>query len=386
MLCMEDSLKSSNLTLLLLCLIFSSSIMAGPREQAFVLHNRIAGVPPQKAVLDEMETLIAQGRKVDAARVAMRNPLFYNLVIKNWVKPWTNEEFNNKVPLNDYVATVIGVIRDDVSFDELLYGDFVYAASDDFYDNDSDDYSNESNRHYERLESQNRDLSTLLERRTQTDNSEITDVAGVLTSRASGNSFFNMGTNRAITRFTFINYLCRDFEDVHDINIPDYRIRRDVSRAPGGDSRVYRNKCAGCHAGQDALGGAFAYFDWNGRRLVHTPGQVANKINRNNNFNDGFVVEDDYWINLWSQGQNSSLGWRGIQEGNGINSFGKMISRTKAFSQCMAKKTFEQFCLKEVVTSEEQELVNKLANNFEVNGSYNMKDLIANTAVSCMGE
>jgi hypothetical protein len=83
---------------ILLCL-FSISVLAGPREQAYTMHNRLTGIPPEKNVLDQMEVLIAGGRAEEAAYLAMNNPAFYNVNLKRWIKPWTNEEQSERVPL-----------------------------------------------------------------------------------------------------------------------------------------------------------------------------------------------------------------------------------------------------------------------------------------------
>jgi hypothetical protein len=84
-------------------------------------------------------------------------------------------------------------------------------------------------------------------------------TAGVMTTRAAARAFFIDGTNRAMFRFTLMNHMCNDLEQVKDITrVPD-RIRQDVSRSPGGDSRIFLNNCLGCHAGMDPLAGAYAY-------------------------------------------------------------------------------------------------------------------------------
>ena len=54
----------------------------------------------------------------------------------------------------------------------------------------------------------------------------------------------------------------QDMEQVHDTSITPDRIRQDVSRSPGGDSRVFLNSCIGCHAGMDPLAQAFAYYNY----------------------------------------------------------------------------------------------------------------------------
>src|SRR5262249_4378505 len=97
--------------------------VAGAREQAQRIHDRIAGVPPSAQVLDQMEQLVAGGDAAGAARVAMLAPSFYTTTLKNWITPWTNREQSVFAPLNDYTATVIGIIRDDVDYRQVLMGD-----------------------------------------------------------------------------------------------------------------------------------------------------------------------------------------------------------------------------------------------------------------------
>ena len=60
-----------------------------------------------------------------------------------------------------------------------------------------------------------------------------------------------------------------DMEQVHDTSIIPDRIRQDVSRSPGGDSRVFLNNCIGCHAGMDPLAQAFAYYNYNETSRPH---------------------------------------------------------------------------------------------------------------------
>ena len=375
-------MKKHQLCLLLSFISFGA--LAGPKEDAWKLHNRLTGVPPVKTLnsdpLRDMELAIQGGRPEDAAEIAIQNPNFYNIVLKNWIKPWSNREQTSRVELNDYVATVLGIIRDDIPFTEVLSGDILYTVN-----GAATAYSPMNNDHYKNAEDRNLNLMSSLMRQTQ---SALTGlpanaVSGVITTRAAGDAFFSAGTNRRVNRFNFINYLCRDYEDLHDVNIADFRVRRDVERNPGGDSRTYKTKCVGCHAGQDALGGAYAYYDFVGGRLVYTPGVVVTKMNHNIYYKDGFVTTDDSWINTWAQGQNAVLGWRGPASGNGVKELGQMLTKSKAFSQCMAKKVFQLVCLKEAINTSDVNMVNDLANRFEQN-NYNMKDLIINTSVGCI--
>src|SRR5256885_17142980 len=88
---------------------------AGPREQAQRIYERIAGVPPSAAVLDQMAAKTAAGDLAGAAAIATDASTFYSVTLKNFVTPWTNRDQTVFAPLNDYTATVIGMVRDDVA-------------------------------------------------------------------------------------------------------------------------------------------------------------------------------------------------------------------------------------------------------------------------------
>ena len=105
---------------------------AGPREQAKRIHDRLAGVPPSASVLTQMEALIP-GNPQAAAYMAMDDASFYNVTLKNFAAPWTNRDQSVFVPLNDYIATVIGMVRDDVAFNTLLSADLLYMLPQRFF-------------------------------------------------------------------------------------------------------------------------------------------------------------------------------------------------------------------------------------------------------------
>ena len=206
------------------------------RRQAKRMYDRLAGVPPTAVVLDQMEPLMSSSPEA-AAQIAMDDPSFYNVTLKNFAMPWSNEAQDVFAPLNDYVATIIGIVRDNVPFDEALYGDIIYVGS----DTNAPSYSNSSNAHYEYLENNNVNLKTDLVQRLQ---SQVTGLpssatAGVITTRAAARAFFIDGTNRAMFRFTMINHLCTDLDKLKDTSRDPGRIRQDVSRSPGGDSRIF---------------------------------------------------------------------------------------------------------------------------------------------------
>ena len=75
-----------------------------------------------------------------------------------------------------------------------------------------------------------------------------------MTTRAAAQAFFIAGTNRAMFRYTMMNHLCMDLEQVQDPTRPPDRVRQDVSRSPGGDSRVFLNNCVGVPRGHGPAG------------------------------------------------------------------------------------------------------------------------------------
>lgn len=355
------------------------------REKAHILHNRLTGVPASAAVLTQMEDLIKAGNYEAAAEIAIQNKNFYNVTLKNWVKSWSNRDQNPRVEFNDFVATVVGMIRDSsnagMPFDQVLYGDILYKIN-----GAGTAYAANSNAHYINAENAGMNLMTDLVRETQSANNGLPSAAtaGVMTTRTAGENFYQAGTNRRMNRYMFINFLCKDYEELHDITIPDVHVSRDVERNPGGDSRTYLTKCVGCHAGQDALRGAHAYYDFDNGAVTYTANQVRGKINRVNSFADGKVVANDSWVNTWAQGKNASLGWRTVTQGNGAKSLGRMLARSRAFSVCMAKKVFKQVCIKDAKSVADKATVERLATSFEAGQEYNMKKLFVKTSAGCV--
>jgi len=242
-------------------LLLSPTAAAGSLEQAKRLHDRIAGVPADAATLSQMQALIDGGNATAAAELAMQHPDFYRTTLKLFAAAATNRDQDVFEPLNDYSATVIGLVRDEVDFRQLLQTDILYVGADSL---GLPPYQSNNNEHYLALERQAVDLAQHFEPRAQSTLNGIPSeaAAGVMTSRAAAKAFFYLGTNRAMFRFTLMNQLCTDLEPLQDITRPTDRIRQDVSRSPGGDSRIFNNRCVGCHAGMDPLAQAFAYYDY----------------------------------------------------------------------------------------------------------------------------
>ena len=384
---------------LALILISATSLaVAGPREQARRIHDRLIGVPPSDAVLNSMSAKISGGDAVGAATDAMNNPSFYNTTLKNFVTPWTNETQSPYAELNDYTATVIGMIRDDVPFNQVLTEDIVYVAGG--VAQITAPVSQTDNNHYKELETKRINLAdpANLIRSSQSSQPGATltpeNIAGVMTSRAFGEAFLKAGTNRRAIRYTFMTQMCRDMEDVHDVTRTPDRIRQDVSRSPGGDSTIFLNQCVGCHSGMDPLAQAFAYYDFKeivkdaGQQIVMTPGAVQPKYLINaNNFPLGYIVKSDQWNNYWRHGPNASLGWNTVSlgAGSGIKSLGQELSSSKAFSQCQVQKVFKFTCMRDPASTTDQSEIQRITDVFEKN-NYNMKRAFAEVAAYCKGD
>ena len=370
-------------------LLVTGAAVAGEREQAKTLHDRLAGVPPTADVLNSMAASISGGNAMSAAFEAMDSASFYNVTLKNFAAPWTNRDQSVFVSLNDYTATVIGMVRDDVPFNTLLSADILYTGAN---ASGVPAYSTVNNDHYEALESQNIDLSTALAATTQSQMSDLpaNATAGVMTTRAAAEAFFIDGTNRAMFRFTLLNHMCSDLEQVKDISRSPDRIRQDVSRSPGGDSRIFLNRCIGCHSGMDPLAQAFSYYDFDEtvNRLVYTEGTVNEKYGINStNFETGFVTPDNSWSNYWREGQNAILGWDAALPGSGTGakSLGEELANSDAFAQCQVTKVFRNVCFRAPADTQDRNQIDTMVASFK-NSNYSLKQVFAESAVYCMGE
>ncbi len=385
-----------------LIFIFSQTVLGGDleRRQAKRMHDRLTGVPATNSDINAMETLLlgdASGKSAASYAISSASGAasFYNVTIKNFAAPWTNEEQDVFVPLNDYTATVIGMVRDGIDFREILYGDIIYT------DSTASNYSNTSNAYYEAMESQ--DLSAVLQQQTQSSVTglPVSGTAGAITTRAAARAFFVDGTNRTMIQFTMRNHLCIDLEQIKDVSRATDKVRQDVSRSPGGDSRIYQNNCVGCHAGMDGLDSAYAYYnfeystDVESGQLSYTPGVVQAKHLINSSvFPSGHINTDDSWINYWRNGPNAYLGWnhagefdsKGNATGTGLKSMGVELAHTDAFVQCQVDKVFKAVCFRDPnnYATDRTERDSNMIPDF-ISSGYDMKQVFSDTAAWCKG-
>lgn len=291
------------------------------RTTAVLMHGRITGIPPSVETMNAMTKLLMEGDTKGAALLATESAAFYNLKLRSMFSTWSNVSGNTNTVLNDMVATLIGIVRDDISFKEALYGDYLYTARDDLLvetrrtlddngrpisrNNPRDwckgkalpPYEANSNEHYYCLQKYGHDLKDNLQQKRQSeverghwfkiidDTREYdeqgdvasgkvwwkvvqegalprTGIAGILSTREFARAYYSAGTNRRATAFVLKYFLCHDMEKLHDINVQENFIRQDVSREPGGDHSLFKKRCRGCHAGMDALSGWNVYYDF----------------------------------------------------------------------------------------------------------------------------
>lgn len=392
---------------------------AGHREKAKFIYDRIASSAPSNATLATMEGQISVGNVDAAVDTAMQNPNFLGVTVKNMVIPWTNKNQTVFFPFNDMAATVAGYIRDGRDFRGILFEDTIYTLS----TSGLPAYSNSNNDHYARAEHQNVNLQTDLVAQSQ---SAVTGhppeaIAGIMTTRASARAFFYAGTNRAMFRYTMMNFLCDDLEEVKDITRTNDRIRQDVSRSPGGDSDIFLNNCIGCHAGMDGLAGAFAYHQWGpaefdandtnpddesmtylaaGQERIYpidgvditTATRVTQKHRINpSNFKYGYFTVDDSWINYWRTGVNAKLGWgkdpaltpsnatQATYSGSGIRSLGMELANTEQFARCQVIKVYRHVCHNDPAEATLQSITSSFSAS-----TYDMRTVYRESVKDCM--
>ena len=381
-------------------------------DKASLLFRRLAGVrtPLDDPRIMSMASLLSQGKKAEAAKIATEDPNFYNITVAHMGNKMATREETYRTTLNDFSATIVGITRDEIDAREMLFADYFYMAGPTKAAVANNMISDilKSNQHYDDLVAKRYSLKRVLEktpqmaiagnagRQIQAATTAVLhpDAAGVLSSRAFLGAHALAGTNRRIIEYTMRQFACIPIEQWADTTGSDNRVGRDVDRYPGGENAKYATTCKGCHSNMDAMRGAVAKIEWNGSNVIlgdifnFGGNGVVGKINRNQDvYPQGYVYRDGSWLNNAIRGANASFfGWRGPTTGSGLKSWGKMISNSKAFPKCMVQKVYRQVCKREVSPFEEQ-FVKDQAITFEAQG-YNMKSLFEQVAVApeCLGK
>ncbi len=373
--------------------------LAAARSKVIFVFKRLAGVPPLAADVEKFAAQYKAAPEADREKVlrdivaeaALKTDSFYSTTVLDFAQVEASEERDLSdipaVSMNDTIATIIGYVRDSKDYRAILTGDTMYIPA-------GATYSVDNNTAYETFYTGIKngtvklaDPAALVES-PQLPTTGLSAAAGILTTRGFGSVYYDDGTNRSPVRYTLLNYICKDMEELSDVTRTDVFVRRDVDRAPGGDANKFRSECVGCHAGMDPYSKAFAYIDF--VRPTATTARVAlgtapvAKVNKNNDtFPTGATVADDSWMNLWLEGKNADAGWDATKKsGQGLKSWGDSVTSTKMFPECMAKRVYKTVCLRDNRTAKDQASIASLAEHFATSG-FNMKDLFKETAIEC---
>lgn len=400
------------------------------RQQARKLVERLIGisVPLDHPMVARVETRLAANDWAGAAKIVTGDiasgeaghPEFLNNTVKLFAMKMSNREETIRAPFNDMAASFIGVTRDERNAQELLTGDFYYMA-DPAKANVRSDLLRDllvSGNHYQDIENGQWDIGRVLKRvegqKMAVDptggTTEHPDPAGVLTSRAFMGAHAIAGTNRRLVEYAFREFMCMPMANMADTSGSPARIGRDVDRMPGGDGTKFETNCKGCHSVMDGYRGAFAKFDFATitfnntsysfvrNTQINTSGAfgfknnevdgsgTVRKMNHNENvFPTGFQITDDSFVNNAVGTANASIfGWGGSNKigGTGVNQFGRMISESQRFSQCMANRAFQAVCAPHSeVNSTITPAVAEIAAKFRASG-YKLKSLFQDVAIN----
>ncbi|RME14358.1 MAG: DUF1585 domain-containing protein [Bdellovibrio sp.] len=390
-------------------------------KKAQFIYKRIVGVstPLDNPVLSQMADKIRQNDLMGAAQIATDQSGFYNFTLKDFAKVMSTRDETTNTELNDFVATVIGAVRDNKNAKELLTGDFYYRGDPQKVAVPSNLIKDIliSNRHYRELEKQQYDLKeVLIEDKQKMFSGDmnspnavaIPDVtAGLITTRAFMAAHAIAGTNRRLVQYSFREFLCAPISTWADSSGPDSFIGMDVDRFPGGSHNKFLTTCRSCHSVMDALRPAFARYNFTDsvgegyvqysfidRNMDQDPPYIAAKMNRNSDVSPrGYRVSNTLFKNFVTRGTNKEyFGWKGVTReeqvlsGNNVNDFGRMLAESQAFKKCMVKRVFKSVCKKEL-TAEDKAYIESQASFFE-SSNYNLRRLFEKiiTTKKCLGE
>ncbi|MBL7545382.1 MAG: hypothetical protein JNL11_16300 [Bdellovibrionaceae bacterium] len=407
--------------------------------KASEIYERLTGTKTAifNPMLKQMEEKLNANDAVSAAALVTEHPSFYNITVRNFANKMSNRDETIAFPLNDFAATIIGVVRDNISAKELLSGNYFYAGDPAKAAVPSDDIDNilRSNSHYEALDLNNYDLKAVLVQRRQmlikasstngnnnTGNNNINNIvfeavenpfpAGLLTTRQWAQAHLVAGTNRRAAEFTFREFLCSPIENMADSAGPEDVIGRDIDRNPGGSRSKFTTSCRACHTILDGFRPAFGHVTFSNGFMKHSsmvptttnlnadedgsiqmrvhsdaPGIKAAMNHNEDTFIGGKTVKNDQWVNNANSGTNrTNIGWTRTS-GKGLAEFGKAIAESKAFPKCMAKRVFFSVCKREAEAKDEQ-FIKKVAEEFSsAERNYNIKYLFQRIVAneSCLG-
>lgn len=355
-------------------------------------------VPIDDARLVSMEALIKAGNLTGAAAIATADPLFLDIQVRDIAREMSSRAETVREPMNDFVASFIGVVRDSdtVSAKELLTMNAYYRVDPAIIATLPTNATVrqaeladiiQSNNHYADMQARNLSPKAVLIRQTPQRMIrggaaiDVTDAAGLLTTRAFIAAHADAGTMRRPNEYAFREFMCLSMPEWADANVSDERVGRDVTRTPSGSKNLYDTTCKACHGQMDGLRGAWALLDFNNNAATSLTA-VNNRMNRNATEEPkGWVTADNSFVNFATLGKNATqLGWRSALTGTGMAQYGQMLANSRAFSRCMVKRAFTRVCRRTPQAGDEGVLQN-LATQFEA-GGYHMRHMFESVAAN----
>ncbi|WP_413944724.1 hypothetical protein [Bdellovibrio sp. HCB-162] len=270
-------------------LVFSSVNASAAASEADMrsakrLYERMTGVKvsSKKPELKTVADLLALGKNAEAAKYITTTSDFLNVQIKNFSLRLSNKDESVKVPFNDFSALIVGVVRDNRDFREILTSDYYYDITGVANDDDlRTRYFNQNN--FAAVETSYVDLTKALTFRGQQQMVTVAydtpymqnqksyplmttkpnkEAAGVLTTRTFAERNLGGGSNRRAVEFSLKQFLCVSMAEAADSSASDQYVGRDVERFPAGDYNKYLTSCKSCHSVMDGMRGAFAKLDY----------------------------------------------------------------------------------------------------------------------------
>ena len=328
----------------------SGLVAADSRTQAKRMHDRLAGVPPTATVLDSMAADLAAGRGIDAAYKAMEHRAFYDVTLKNFAMPWTNRDQTVFAPLNDYVATVIGMVRDDVPFNLLLSEDILYVGSGGgvpaFSPSSNDALRGSGEQQCEPEDRADAHDAVGGDRPAAGCDRRRHDLAG----RSAG--------------------VLRRRHQPGDVPLHDDEPPVPGPRAGAGHDAPARSHTPGREPqpgrrqppvpeqlhrlprghGSDGAGLRVLRLRRGRRAASSTRPARSSRSTSTTTTPSGRVTStpDDHWDNYWRQGRNALLGWDAALpgSGSGAKSLGQELASSDAFARCQVEKVFRNVCFR----------------------------------------
>jgi len=218
-------------TMLLSLPVFAAGTddLSKARAQVSFVFKRLASVPPSAADLEKFAAKLASASDKEAvllevADAAILVDSFYSRTVLNFAQPEANEEreLNDAAgTLNDLTATIVGYVKDGKDYRTILSGDTMYIPT-------GQTYNANDNLIYDTLHTAVKNgasqLSASISEVPQVPANGLNQAAGIFTLRGFGSVYFDAGTNRAATRFTFMNYTCLDMEALSDVTRPEFYV------------------------------------------------------------------------------------------------------------------------------------------------------------------